>query len=313
MLLHQDVEPLLFLNMFEERSTEAIATDLFPSIKFETALQLGIQAPEVKQGESAEMHKEPGDKDAIRKLLLTLSGDELGRRLVYGEEVMFVPPTSDRGLRGKIDLVIGTTNENSGAELTINHNKEAVAYLSDTKFSETKQDGKPLATAKARADKTCILTDAQPVLVVLSVSQVQNSQEPCLLFYGSRSHIRPFLYFRSLDILLSTSHEFLWKDNDIIDIGGVCVVAMLLRAERALKYHPSEFFACFFDMCKYPKTGFMNAMTQSSIDLSQATLCTTAMAVPPNRKRPLDPAIEDDSIVQSQRKRVMDRLNSGDY
>lgn len=68
MLLHQDVEPLLFieLNMFEEKSAEAIATDLFPSIKLETALQLSIQTPEVKQGESAEMHKEPGDKDAIR-------------------------------------------------------------------------------------------------------------------------------------------------------------------------------------------------------------------------------------------------------
>ena len=119
MLLHQDVEPLLFLNMFEERSTEAIATDLFPSIKFETALQLGIQAPEVKQGESAEMHKEPGDKDAIRKLLLTLSGDELGRRLVYGEEVMFVPPTSDRGPRGKRDLVIGTTVAQSSLSIII--------------------------------------------------------------------------------------------------------------------------------------------------------------------------------------------------
>ena len=253
MLLHQDLEPLLFINMFEEKSAEAIAKDLFPSIKLETALQLGIQTPEVKRGESAEMHKEPGDKDAIRKLLLTLSGDELGLRLVYGEEVMFVPPTSDRGPRGKIDLVIGTIGENDNAELTINCNKEAVAYLSDTKFSETKQDRKPLATDRPRADKTCILTDAQPVLVVLSVAQVQKSPEPCLLFYGSRSHIRLFLYFKSSDTLLSTSHEFQWKDNDILDVGGVCVVAMLLRTGCAVKYHPQKSLLLFLTCASIQK------------------------------------------------------------
>ena len=53
-------------------------------------------------------------------------------------------------------------NDNN-AELTISHDKEAVTYLSDSKFSETKQEEKPLATNRPRADKTCILTDAQPV------------------------------------------------------------------------------------------------------------------------------------------------------
>ena len=151
---------------------------MFPSLKLETALQIGIQTPEVKQGESAEMHKEPGDKDAIRKLLLTLSGDELGRRLVYGEEVMFVPP-SELVLRDKIDLLIGTMGGNDkNAELPVNREEEAVTYLSDTKFSVTKQEGQPLATDKPRADETCILTDAQPVSVLLSVAQIQKSPEP---------------------------------------------------------------------------------------------------------------------------------------
>ena len=172
---------------------------------------------------------------------------------------------------------------NNNAELTISHDEEAVTYLSDSKFSESKQEEKPLATNRPRADKTCILTDAQPVLVVLSVAQVQKSLEPCLLFYVSRSHIRPFLYFKSSDTLLSTSHEFQWKDNDILNVSGVCVVAMLLRTGRAVNYEPPEVLPNFFDVCKYPKTGFTNAMMQSSTDLSQATLRTTVVAVPPNK------------------------------
>ena len=177
----------------------------------------------------------------------------------------------------------------NNAEITINHDKEAVTYLSDSKFSETKQEEKPLATNRSRADKTCILTDAQPILVVLSVAQVQKSPEPCLLFYGSRSHIRQFLYFKSSDTLLSTSHEFQWKDNDILNVSSVCVVAMLLRTGRAVNYEPPEVLANFFDVCKYPKTGFTNAMMQSSTDLSQATLRTTAVAIPPNKKTATQP------------------------
>ena len=198
-------------------------------------------------------------------------------------------------------------NDNN-AELTISRDEEAVTYLSDSKFSETKQEEKPLATNRSRADKTCILTDAQPVLVVLSVAQVQKSPEPCLLFYGSRSHIRPFLYFKSSDTLLSTSHEFQWKDNVILNVSGVCVVAMLLRTGCAVNYKPPEVLANFFDMCKYPKTGFTNAMMQCFTDLSQATLRTTVVAVPPNKKWPLNPAVEDDLTIQSQRKRMMDYM-----
>lgn len=177
----------------------------------------------------------------------------------------------------------------NNAEITINHDEEAVTYLSDSKFSETEQEGKTLATDRPRADETCILTDAQPILVVLSVAQVQKSLEPCLLLYGSRSHIRPFLYFKSSDALLSTSHEFQWKENDILNVSGVCVVVMLLRTRHAVKQEPPEVLANFFDMCKYPKTGFTNAMMQSSTDLSQATLRTTAVAIPLNKKTATQP------------------------
>ena len=45
----------------------------------------------MSQGQSAEQHKEAGDKEAIRLLLVTLSGDVEQKSIVYGEEVHFVP------------------------------------------------------------------------------------------------------------------------------------------------------------------------------------------------------------------------------
>ena len=64
-------------------NTEEIAKALYPSLKQEVVVQLDLGAPEKVQGESAEVHK---DKDAMRTLLVTLSGDEARRRVVYGEE-----------------------------------------------------------------------------------------------------------------------------------------------------------------------------------------------------------------------------------
>ena len=116
---------------------------------------------------------------------------------------MFVPPSDSRGLRGKIDLLIGTLGED--AELTINHEAVTVTYLSDTKFGATKQQGKSLATDRPRADGIILTeSDAQPVSVLLSVAQVQKSPEPHLLFYGSRkSH-------QAISVLQEFRHTFIY-------------------------------------------------------------------------------------------------------
>ena len=71
---------------------EDVAEALYPSLKQEIIIQLDLAAPEKLQGESAEMHKEPVDKDAMRKLLVSLSEDVACERVVYGEEVRGICP-----------------------------------------------------------------------------------------------------------------------------------------------------------------------------------------------------------------------------
>lgn len=82
--------------MFQETNVEdidKIAEALYPSLKQEIVIELDLAAPE---GDSTEVHKEPVDKDVMRKLLVTLSGDVACRSVIYGEEVIF----DNKGPRG---------------------------------------------------------------------------------------------------------------------------------------------------------------------------------------------------------------------
>ena len=152
------------------------------------------------------------------------------------------------------------------AGLRIDYQSGTVAYLSD------ESDRKRLSLQNPRPDGYLGTTVARPVLVLLSVAQLQKSQDSLLLFYGSRSHIRLFLYFKSTETLLTTKHEFRWRNQDTLDLFGVSIMAMLLRSQHAVCYNTPEYFDDIFSFMTYPSTGFSPAMSRSSINLSKAIL-----------------------------------------
>lgn len=172
--------------------------------------------------------------------------------------------------------MIGTKDDNDVATDFMIHHCTSVTYISNAVLGEAKQ-GVSLAANKPRDDGYCLVTVAQPVTVLPSMAQSQKSAEVYLLFYGSKSHIRPFVYFKSSDRLFTTQHEFQWKDEGMLNISGVCVVALLLRCQCALTYDLPECLAIYFDEKKYPTTGFMKAMRDSSVDLSKATLKASSL------------------------------------
>ena len=294
-LLHENHKVPL-LSLFEDFTYEDVAKALYHPIKHEVVSQIGLQVPGKTQGQSAEEHKEPGDKDAVRKLLVTLSGDDTYECVIYGEEVHVVPKES-RGPTGYIDLIIGTKGDDANKDLVINHKSSTITYVCNPTYGETKQESTALSASYPVSEEgPCLVSVARPVTVLLSVAQVQKSRDPQVLFYGSRSHIRPFLYFKSSDRLFTTLHEFQWKDRERLNIAGVCAVAMLLRTQCAVDYEPPEVLNNVFDTCQYPKTGFMAAMTNSAVDLSKSALkCTIRTTTPnSNRKRQLQLVDEED-------------------
>ena len=275
-----------------DRVANEIAKDLFPAIKNQAIIQLDVAVPKMSPGESAEMHEESIDKNDLRKFIVGLTGDRVGERVQFGEEVEFksVCPTGPSGI---IDLLVGTKmNSVDNAELIIRsvppskgqtvktdvelvcrNLDQSVMYVTNTTLGESKnlsvnlsiQNPQPVCerfpqlvpqSQKAKP-VTMGVTVAQPVLTLLSVGMLYSSESPQVLLYGNRHKIRPFLYYKNTDILLTTDHDFDWRDECRLNLYGVCAVAMLLRYRstdpnpNAIKYVNSTTLEALFKSLKF--------------------------------------------------------------
>ena len=101
-----------------------------------------------------------------------------------------------------------------------------------------------------------------------------------MLFFGNRRHIRPFVYLKSADVLPTTKSDLQWMDEDerVMDIYGVCIVALLLCTNYAVHFEAEDDIANFLHKDrKFPQTGFIDALRSTDIDLSHAKLkCASA-------------------------------------
>ena len=82
------------------------------------------------------------------------------------------------------------------------------------------------------------------------------------------------MYYKDADILLTTVGDIQWMDEDetVLDITGVCLVALLLRTNRAVQFDEVEDIVAFLEGVKrLPKIGFIEAMNEG-IDLTRAVL-----------------------------------------
>lgn len=74
-----------------------------------------------------------------------------------------------------------------------------------------------------------INTTAQPIAELLVVAQMQKS-EPTILFYMNRFLFRPFIYFKSGDIMLTTTDAYEWNTEKRLNVHGVLLMALLMGA-----------------------------------------------------------------------------------
>ncbi len=54
--------------------------------------------------------------------------------------------------------------------------------------------------------------------------------EPTILFYMNRLLFRPFIYFKSGDIMLTTTDAYEWKTEKKLNVHGVVLMALLMGA-----------------------------------------------------------------------------------
>ena len=119
----------------------------------------------------------------------------------------------------------------------------------------------------------------QPSVQLLSVSQMNGirEEEPTVLFFGTRTHIRPYVYFVTSDILLTTKQPLVWRQEDRIDLHGLIVAALLTRAVPGVKY-VEDIGSILLDL-ELPSTGFVNAMG-SPTKLAASELKASRMHTP---------------------------------
>ena len=110
---------------------------------------------------------------------------------------------------------------------------------------------------------------AQPVLQLLSVSQLRRKKrdQPTVLFFANREMIRPFLYYKEQNILLTTETPFQWMKSGILNLEAVSAVAMLLEGGASFDEDVGE---ALQECC--PPTGFIKAMSKASSELN-TTFC----------------------------------------
>jgi len=113
-------------------------------------------------------HKEHIDKDHVRKLLVSLSGDKECKPMVFADEVM---PENNHsyGPTGRIDLCVGTRCDEEDAAYCVTTTTRT-CWICHVSFAETKSESISLSKAKSSLGSSEIGQVAQPVLEILSLA-----------------------------------------------------------------------------------------------------------------------------------------------
>jgi hypothetical protein len=281
-------------NTLDAGKKKLVCQDLNSAIAHSIIAICGVASTNVDEGESVEHHKEFADKDAVRTLMTTLSRAENENAFVaYMDEVTFKLPEDVQGISGDLDLMCASYCSSTEDVITnvimVSVQKENY-FFKDPVFGETKkQTGVNLVGRDVymSLDQNEIVNDinsvSQPVAQILSVAQMQGLTEPVVLFYSNRQVFRPFIYYKSADVLLTTKEAYRWFSDKHLDIHGVMLMAFLMRttrhltyvdgfAERLLKYSLEE----STDSRKYvDKSGFVDALGDSNV-YEKAFLKTTS-------------------------------------
>ena len=289
-----------FFILFDDKSDmRELSINLFPNMHNLIIQQFGLASTREILGESTEMHKEAKDKEALRELLaVLLPSPKNPMPTIFTDEVTFTPPIGP-GPNGQLDLLIGVqvdaTADDSAADdsaadlfdipIVVKVGNEDI-LLESAVLAESKQLVGDLGN-KALSDKPDSSSTLQPIVQLLSVSQLPGfkKRELSVLFYGTRRFIRPYIYYHSQDILLTTADPLQWKKETGLDLRGTTAIAALLTKELKFKESIGQYL---LESRNLTQTGFMKAMEDATVCLADSTLQSARM--PPNRHNPPAPS-----------------------
>ena len=295
--------PVLFEDFPAFAKDKEIAARLYERLVHLVHQQFSMEASLQTAGLSTEL---ADDKAALRDLMIVLCtrGDR-NEPILVADEVLFNPPST--GPHGILDLVVGVKKEDDGIithPIIVKHSLGGQSGLKELSLEEDKSKFIDLSDPNS---SHCV----QPVVQIVSVSQMKSfrNNEPTVLFFGNRTVFRPYIYFWSNDILLTTTHQLEWHTDDAIAIDSVIIGALLVEAVQGVKYRPriAEYLK---EKLALPSTGFLEAMG-SPERLAGSELKATLMPKLPSFKRqPKCDEVDHTSEVNSQLKDIEQHFES---
>lgn len=268
--------------MFKKLNAEdkkKLCKDLNMYVAHSIISMCGVASSSVDSGESTENHKEFTDKQALRTIMTTLYNPKAkNSTIAYMDEIRLNLPEGTAGVSGAYDLLLcsyiqnqeGINQEDILPELVVKINDgENKPILGETGVNLVGRDVQ--RSAQRELDESSeaindIQSVSQPVAEILIFSQIPTIIEPVILFYANRQVLRPFIYYKNGDILLTTKEAYQWHTCGQLNIHGVILMAVLMRSSEYLTCR--ENYGMKVSSLKkkvVEKTGFFDAVGANNI------------------------------------------------
>lgn len=229
----------------------------------------GVGTTAETPGSSTEVHKEPEDKVAVKKIMCILADNKIGPT-VYSDEILF-RPQSNSGPHGILDLIIGvkkTEDDDLHHYVVVKHTNLSDIKLGGITTAETKAPYERLVakqvTEHPEESKIDLQIVVQPVVQLASVAHLFPPDQPVVLLFANRCFVRPFIYYRRDDIMLTTKLAYEWhsvKDRRLV-VEGVVMMALLMQMTNIRLSH--TFSETLRDI-GFSQTGFGAAIEEAGL------------------------------------------------
>ena len=119
----------------------------------------------------------------------------------------------------------------------------------------------------------------QPVVQLATVAHRFKQQEPFVLFYATRGMVRPFIYYRSCDVMLAPLYSERWMNvsEHKLELDGMVMMAVLMQSSKL-----SDKTRCLTTQ-KFDKTGFGDAIVKAGQSDAYSAATLKPQAIPEER------------------------------
>ena len=281
-----------------EFDKEAAARNITQSLKDVIITEFGVSCTVSKPGSSTEIHKEVEDKRVVREVMCILQSE---CPVMYSDEVCFNIGSRAKGPHGIIDLIVGKKTHQDLEKCVIvkHYNADHKVHIFEPQLAGMKPVKETLVKHQlinllSETNHVPYVTDieaiAQPVAQLLTVGYRFSSLKRHILFFVNREFVRPFVYYPTVDLMLTTGMSYQWLNmtERKLEQTGAVLMAVLCQSSEVIQLR--EDVGHLLSVGNFTTTGFVTAITNAKQGEAflAAELCSQIIPdTTPSRQNPV--------------------------